>query len=442
MTVEEPQGCGIPDPGPGTKPGDETPKPALGLFGAFGVELEYMIVDRDSLDVRPVADELIADVAGSPESEVELGTMAWSNELALHVLELKTNRPAASLTGLAIEFHGEVRRANSILSGMGCRLLPGGMHPWMDPDTEVRLWPHEYTEVYRTFDRIFSCRGHGWGNLQSTHLNLPFQGDEEFAALHEAVRLALPILPALTASSPFVDGRAGTHLDERLAAYRVNADRVPSVTGRVIPEPVGSREEYEEVLLGSIYRDMEELDPEGVLRHEWVNARGAIARFQRGSIEIRIVDSQESAGADVAVVALAAALVRELCLRALNDPEGLPVFETGELAGILDETIRLGDRAVIRHPGYLAALGVEGAGEGLAAGEAWAGLAEGMGRAVLEAPEWHPFLATILDEGPLARRLLTAAGPDPSRDELREVYRKLAGCLEDNRPFSVGGGRG
>jgi glutamate---cysteine ligase / carboxylate-amine ligase len=441
MTAEEPQGCGIPDPGPGTKPGDETPKPALGLFQAFGVELEYMIVDRDSLDIRPVADELIADLAGSPVSEVELGPVAWSNELALHVLELKTNGPAARLAGLSFDFHGEVRRANSILSGMGCRLLPGGMHPWMDPDTEVRLWPHEYTEVYRTFDRIFSCRGHGWGNLQSTHLNLPFQGDEEFAALHEAVRLTLPILPALTASSPFVDGRAATHLDERLAAYRVNAARVPSVTGRVVPEPVGSREEYEGVLLGGIYRDMEELDPEGVLRHEWVNARGAIARFQRGSIEIRIVDSQESAGADVAVTALIAALVRELCLRALNDPAGLPVFETDELAAVLDETIRLGDRAVIRHPGYLAALGVQEA-ERISAGEVWAALAGGMGREVMQAPEWRPFLETILAEGPLSRRLLAAAGADPSREKLREVYRKLAGCLEDNRPFSVEGARG
>lgn len=442
MTLEESQGPGTPDATSRSKPGNETPTPALGLFQAYGVELEYMIVDRDSLDIRPVADKLIAEVAGSPQSEVELGTMAWSNELALHVLELKTNGPVSDLAGLGVQFHGEVQRANSILSGIGCRLLPGGMHPWMDPDTEVRLWPHEYTEVYRTFDRIFSCRGHGWGNLQSTHLNLPFQGDEEFAALHEAVRLALPILPALTASSPFLDGRTGTHLDGRLAAYRVNAARVPSVTGRVVPEPMGSQREYEDVLLGGIYRDMAELDPEGILRQEWVNARGAIARFQRGSIEIRILDSQESAGADVAVVALVAALVRELCLRIRNDPEGLPAFETGELAAILDQTIRLGDRAVIRHPGYVAALGVEGAEKGIAAGKVWAILAGGMGRTVLEAPEWRPFLETILEEGPLGRRLLTAAGPNPSRDALKDVYRRLAGCLEDNRPFLAGGARG
>ena len=442
MTVEEEQGCGVPDPGPGTKPGDETPKPSLGLFQAFGVELEFMIVDRDTLDVRPVADQLIADVAGSPVSEVALGRVAWSNELALHVLELKTNGPAATLQGLTWEFHGEVRRANSILGGLGCRLLPGGMHPWMDPHTELRLWPHEYTEVYRTFDRIFSCRGHGWANLQSTHLNLPFQGDREFAALHEAVRLVLPILPALAASSPFLDGRTGEHLDERLAAYRSNAARVPSVAGRVIPEPMRSRREYEEVLLGGIYRDLEPLDPEGVLHHEWVNARGAIARFQRGSIEIRILDSQECVGADLAMTALVSGVVAALCLRALEEPGGLPVLETERLARILDRVIRDGERARIQDPDYLTALGLPALAPEAEAGEVWAALAEEAGREIAEDPEWAPFLGTILEEGPLGRRLLVAAGPDPSRERLREVYGELARCLEQNRPFSPGRGMG
>ena len=31
----------------------------LGLFDAFGVELEYMIVAKESLDVQPVCDRLI-----------------------------------------------------------------------------------------------------------------------------------------------------------------------------------------------------------------------------------------------------------------------------------------------------------------------------------------------------------------------------------------------
>jgi carboxylate-amine ligase len=53
----------------------------LRLFQAFGVELEYMIVDADSLDVRPIADELLRDGAGATEyvDEVEAEDICWSN---------------------------------------------------------------------------------------------------------------------------------------------------------------------------------------------------------------------------------------------------------------------------------------------------------------------------------------------------------------------------
>ena len=71
-----------------------------GLFEAVGVELEYMIVDAASLDVLPKSDEIIYAVAREYTSEIERDTLAWSNELVLHVLEIKTNGPAASLAGL------------------------------------------------------------------------------------------------------------------------------------------------------------------------------------------------------------------------------------------------------------------------------------------------------------------------------------------------------
>jgi carboxylate-amine ligase len=58
----------------------------LRLFEAIGVEIEYMIVDRASLDVVPACDRLLASVAGAPVSDLERGAIGWSNELVLHVL--------------------------------------------------------------------------------------------------------------------------------------------------------------------------------------------------------------------------------------------------------------------------------------------------------------------------------------------------------------------
>src|SRR5207253_1117791 len=127
----------------------------------FGVELEYMIVDAESLSVRPIADELLCTTAGDLSGDVDRGEIGWSNELVAHVVELKVSQPVPGLEHLPALFQKNVREINSLLAPLNARLMPSGMHPWMDPETETRLWPHGYGEVYQAFDRIFGCRGHG-----------------------------------------------------------------------------------------------------------------------------------------------------------------------------------------------------------------------------------------------------------------------------------------
>jgi len=224
----------------------------LHLFDAFGIELEYMIVGSESLDVLPVADRVLRAAAGEETNEVERDALAWSNELALHVIELKTNGPVAALDGLSSLFTDDIREINRMLEALGGRLLPGAMHPWMDPARQTKLWPHGDRAIYQAYDRIFTCQGHGWSNLQSVHLNIGFCGDDEFGRLHAAIRLLLPILPALAASSPVMDGKFTGIMDNRLQVYRNNQVKVPSVTGRVIPEAVFSKREYEEKIFEPI----------------------------------------------------------------------------------------------------------------------------------------------------------------------------------------------
>ena len=199
----------------------------LHLFEGFGVELEYMIVHADSLDVFPATDQVLLAVAGEYVSEIEQGDLAWSNELVNHVIELKTNGPSPLLRGLDAAFARDVGSIQDILLPVGGRLMPSAAHPWMDPLTETQLWPHEYNAVYEAFDRIFGCKGHGWANLQCVHLNLPFAGDDEFGRLHAAIRLVLPLIPALAASSPILDGRLTGLMDSRMHYYRENQKRIP-----------------------------------------------------------------------------------------------------------------------------------------------------------------------------------------------------------------------
>lgn len=400
--------------------------PALHAFAGYGIELEYMIVDRDSLDVRPLADALL-----NPSGDIERGRFGWSNEIVGHLVELKNIRPEPALAPLAAGFQAEIAAIEARLAPLGARLMPGGMHPWMDPAAETRLWPHAHREIYAAYDRVFGCRQHGQANLQSMHLNLPFADDGEFARLHAAVRLVLPILPALAASSPIADGHPSGTLDTRMAAYGTAVRRAPSVIGRVIPDTADSRTGYETDVLARMYRDVSPFDPEGILRHEWLNARGAIPRFDRDAIEIRVIDVQECPQADVAIAAATIAVVR-----ALYDVRTAPLaaqqaIGTDALAAILQVCIREADAARIDDADYLRLLGFPRSA--CRAGDLWRHLVETW----VPDASWHGTLCAILDHGPLARRILRATGPTPSAARLHEVYRMLCDCLEAGRLFAA-----
>lgn len=414
------------------------------LFEAVGVELEYMIVDRASLDVRPIADKLLLQAAieahssldGDQPSDFEFEGAVWSNELALHVIELKTEEPARVLTGLACTFDESIERINTLLAPMHARLMPGGMHPWMMPDREMVLWPHDYGDVYRVFDRVFGCKGHGWANLQSVHINLPFRGDAEFARLHAAIRLLLPILPALAASSPVVEGKVTGLLDNRLEVYRTNSRKLPSMTGRVIPEPVYSQEDYDREIFQRIYADLAPIDPEGVLRHEWANARGAIARFTRGSIEIRVLDVQECPKADLAMVALIIATLKDAVAEKWLPLPAQQAWTIDRLEPIFLACLRDADRAVISDAEYLAAWGITGK-QHVTAGELWTHLLNAESAHLT--PTDRECLGVTLSEGPLARRLAAAIGTSPSTASVHAVYDRLSHCLAHAELFRHAG---
>lgn len=283
------------------------------LLSVFGVEIEYAIVSPPAYGVSAVAEKLVASLGGDANAHPSEGGVELDNELAAHVLELKGEKPFASLSSALPGFAAMARRVDSALRPLGGRLLPGAMHPFMNPETDSRLWSAEDNEIYAAYDRIFSCKGHGWFNLQSVHLNLPFNGDAEFARLHGAIALVLPLLPAAAAASPAVEGKLSDWQDARLKQYALNQRKIPEIAGDLVPEAVGSEQEYREKILAPMYKAIAPFDAEGLLQDEWLNSRAAIARFDRSAIEIRCLDSQECPLADLAMAHLAAGLVRRLC---------------------------------------------------------------------------------------------------------------------------------
>ncbi len=394
-------------------------------FSGFGIELEYAIVDAASLDVRPIADKLLE---GADDMDVPRGEAAWSNELALHVIEIKTNGPVSDLAFARDILRREVNALEDELGAKGARLMPTGMHPWMNPLTETRLWPHQNNEIYASFDRIFSCQGHGWSNLQSMHINFPFSNEAEFGRLHAACRLALPLLPALAASSPFIEGRRAPNLDQRLAVYRNNCIAIPSVTAQVVPEAVFTYSDYEALLQG-MYRDIAPFDPEGILQEEWLNARGAIARFDRGAIEIRVLDTQECPEQDLAVGFFVTRLVEAIYREEFCSFDEAKGYDATSLFEQFEACVGHGQSSPL-HANLRKAF----RSQANTAGEL---LTELNQRLIPSHSSHASALTLILESGTLAERLVRSTPTEtPSKDELFRLYQRLCDCLRDGRPFS------
>ncbi len=414
-----------------------SPRKPLHLFQAFGVEMEYMIVKKDTLEILPITDKVIYDVAGKFDSDVELEDMAWSNELVLHVIELKTNGPAASLKDLSQKFQAQVDHINKLLEKYNATLLGSGAHPFMDPYKEMCLWPHEYNQIYEAYNKIFDCRGHGWANLQSTHLNLPFANDEEFGKLHAAIRILLPIIPALSASSPILDNKVSGAADTRLQVYIQNQKQVPSIAGKVIPERVFSKAEYDQKVFKKIYADIAPYDEDEILREQFLNSRGAIARFDRGAIEIRIIDIQECPQADIAVLSAVIAMLQNLVAERWTNLDEQKKWHEEDLAEIFWNVVQNGQQAEITNAAYLQLFGYNKA-KSCTAKELWQYLFDEVLVDAFPDETSKNALTFILENDTLSTRIVNGLAGDHSPENIKAVYEKLTNCLKSGRQFLPG----
>jgi len=412
------------------------------IWERFGVEMEFMIVDRETLQVLPRADiPLGKDKDGNQLSDVEYDDIGLSNELVSHVLEFKCAHPKSTFDGLGKRFFHEIRRANKKLEKIGAMLLPSAAHPFMDP-AEMKLWPYDCNDIYQTYDRIFNCKGHGWANLQSTHLNLSFDGDDEFGELHAAIRLLLPLIPAIAASSPYLDSKYTGFKDARIEVYRHNQDKVPEIAGLVIPEKAYTYDEYNTQIFDKVKKAIAPYDPEHLLNHFFLNSRGAIARFDRGAIEIRLVDIQECPNADIAIVELEITTLKAIASGKLANGkaphtmkeyrEFLRDFDTARLSEMLTQTSRDAEDTVIDWSEYLAVFGMEGK---CTAGELWKHVFDAVKGDLTEVS--RNVMEQMLARGTLSSALYRALGDAPSRKDFVTEYKKLADCLAHNRLYGL-----
>jgi len=398
------------------------------LFEVYGIELEYMLVHNSNLKITPIVDKLMILKNGSITSDVSNGDIEWSNELVAHVVELKTNGPTRNLEDLDLLFHDNIKEINKTLASENAKMMPTASHPLMDPEKEMKLWEHHYSEIYSLYNKIFDCRGHGWSNVQSMHLNLPFNGDVEFERLHAAIRILLPIIPALSASSPIFEGKPTGFLDTRMEVYKTNQKEIPEMTGKVIPEQVFSKKDYIEQIFEPINKVIEPFDTDKILDKHFLNSRGAIARFDRNAIEIRVIDVQECPKADIAIAVLIIETLKLLVTEELVSLEDQKEWHEDELFSIFNEVIKNAENTQLANLRYL---NLFDAGEITTANGLWKKIYNRVKETI--SPKHQRSIEFILEQGSLSTRILKGISNNYSVANINEVYAELISCLETNK---------
>jgi gamma-glutamyl:cysteine ligase YbdK (ATP-grasp superfamily) len=405
-------------------------------YEVCGLEVEFALVDSD-LSPMHLAEELLASLAGRPTSEVELGVVGFSHEFFDHLVELKTQVPLRSLAETEGVLAQGVHRLVLSLERLGARAMPTSMHPWLDPRW-ARRWTRSGTAVYETYARLFDTATHGWANVQSSQVNLPLGRDYEAVAMMNAAALLLPYVPAVAASSPIYDGALQRSTDGRLAFILEHQSRLPESQGEIVPEYVDSLAGYKRGVLRPMYAAIDRLDDAGVIRHEWLNARGAVFKFSRRSMEVRVVDTQECVKMDIAVAAFIRGALHDLSAELIRGKITLP--EHRLLVEDFRACVRDGSRARVWAP-YLPMLPRDDEGRTEVALVVEQLMARAARRLKRGEQTYLELLDVVRTRGTLseciAARLAPHAGdPEQLREETRAVYLELCDCLADNRPWA------
>ncbi len=405
------------------------PQPPYKPWEVVGLEIEYPIVDA-GLNATGLVADVLRELAGRPTSGVELGVVGLSNEIVDHVLEIKTVLPLTSLVDTEVVLAETVRRVNSLLAARGARLMPTGMHPWLDPK-RTRLWARSGRKIYATYARLFDVHTHGWANVQATHVNLPVGDEADVGPMMNAAALLVPYLPALAASSPMFDAKLQPSVDNRLAFIIEHQARITESCGEIVPEYTTGLAAYKRDVLQPMYAAVDRLPDAGLLRHEYFNARGAVLKMSRQSMEVRVLDTQECVRMDCAIASFTRAALRWLAPRA-GDPSVLPPH--GLLVQDFRAVVAEGSNARVRAPHLLP----DGGTARDALGVVLAGCRE---HAPREEQPYLDLVADVIREGSLSERMAAFLRPHADDPEAlarvtRRLYEDLSECLVDNRPWA------
>ncbi len=280
----------------------------------LGLEEEFQVLDRESLDLIPgfealrdaAPERLRGRIAGELlRSEIEVSTPR-TLQFGQAAKQLLLNR--AELFALA--------------DREGVALGATGTHPFADwHDQEIIDTPH-----YRLVEerlKYVAWRNNTW----AAHVHIGVRGRDRAVAVCDALRTYLPHLLALSANSPFIE-RVWTQLH---SARTQTFMRMFPRCG--IPDVFGSWAEHRR-----FYEELIDTDCIQEFTQIWWSVR---PHHRFGTVEVRICDAQSEAWQSLAISALTVGLVAHLA-RVYDEGMPLPILPTRYIEENLWRAIRYG----------------------------------------------------------------------------------------------------
>ena len=255
----------------------------------IGLEEEFAILDPRTLELE----HRFEDVYAACRQDEVLAESA-AGELIASEVEIRSGR--SETFAEAVERQQERRaRLFEVVGGMGLTLGAMGTHPWANYlDQRIIDTPH-YNRLRQELGWV-AQRNNTW----SLHLHMGIRGADRAIAVCDWLRELLPLLLAVSANSPFLDGRdSGLH-SVRSEIFTRTFPRCG------VPSPFRDWSTYAEFVetlerVGSVVESTQ----------LWWSVR---PHHSFGTVEVRICDAQTRGDESLALAGLIAACIAQTAL--------------------------------------------------------------------------------------------------------------------------------
>lgn len=251
-----------------------------------GLEEEFALLDPNDLGLIPRFEQLSAAADSDP-----LLCESIAGELISSEIEIRSGR-SANLDAARLAQRDLRRRLFALAADHDVALGATGTHPWSDYRQQRIIQTDHYRRVEDGLKYV------AWrNNTFALHVHVGIRGADRAVLVCDRLRPVLPVLLAISANSPFLDGRdSGLH-SARTQTFTKSFPRCG------VPDPFCNWEafaDYVQMLVdtGSIVE----------YTQVWWSIR---PHLSFGTVEVRICDAQATASESDALAALTAACIAQ-----------------------------------------------------------------------------------------------------------------------------------